>query len=376
MHDNPTEKLGCNAPWFELNLDYSGRISCCCFYGGNTDTWDNESPHDLEYYWNSIKMQQVRSINTSAITEDNTGCSNCSYFQFKTSGSQYMPGFHNIPIGLTPQQENNWKQAVDDYQHRRIKVNSYPIRYYFNFGLHCNLSCIMCLQRADRKIKKKQLNSDILLKWKPYFIRGNEIWIVGGEPFAIPQALHFIKAIVADSELSSVCLYLYTNATRLHEYMELLKSKKKIAIQVSLDSIGETYEHIRKGGSWAQVERNLLTFKEVGLHNNLDWRVITSNIVMKSSLPTLVDLVDWSIQHNIKPFFNDFISVPSIQSVFEVENIFAYPKLLDKIPEWESILSEASEKLESNGWSDSASTLNTMKETLQRRHEETKGTRN
>jgi tetratricopeptide (TPR) repeat protein len=204
----------------------------------------------------------------------------------------------------------------------------------------------MCCQADDRKTDKRQLPVEPLLELKEYFLQANEIAIIGGEPLMLPNARQFIKTITSDPDYSNVKLSMFTNGTLLHNYTEAFRNMKRLGICVSLDSVGDAYEHIRRGARWRDTEKNILTFKEVGEKHGLDWSVNIAAVLMKSSIPGLVEFVDWCIENNTMVHFVPMNS----QSFTDDEDLFRHPHLLNSIPGWEQKIDIAVEKLEKRGW--------------------------
>jgi sulfatase maturation enzyme AslB (radical SAM superfamily) len=328
----------CGQPWFELQIEYNGKVGCCCYYRFKKDRFND--PFHVDAYWNGEKFQELRGVIASN-SAAGTGCEGCQYIKYVSPSD-----FTAIPEALNQLQLDNWKRALRNYEEKKRVVDSYPVKYYMNFGLACNLNCIMCCQADDRKTDKRQLPVEPLLELKEYFLQANEIAIIGGEPLALPNARKFIETITRDPDYSNVKLSVFTNGTLLHNYTEAFRNIRRLGICVSLDSIGDAYEHIRGGARWADTEKNIMTFKEVGDKHGLDWSVNIAAVVMKSSIPRLVEFVDWCIENNTMVHFVPMNS----QSFTEDEDLFRHPQFLNSIPGWEQKIDTAVEKLESKGW--------------------------
>lgn len=308
-------------------------------------------------------MQSVRKAVIQK--KKNSGCKDCVYFRFKTGYQSYFPGFLSPSGDLSRAQEDNWRLAISEYGNNALRLRCSPLRIYINFGVACNLKCIMCMQTSERRRNTGQIKAQSILRWKQELLKARDISVIGGEPFLVPEARTFIRSIVQDQDFSNVELNIFTNGTLLLDNIQDLVRKNKINICVSLDSIADAYEKIRRGSSWSLVEKNILAFKEAGRQNKLDWRVFSANIIMTSSIPKLVNLVEWNIANDIPPNFVDFISSPGLEETFKAENVFQNPKMLETIEGWEKLFDTAAERLMKKGWDGSAHTLRTMKEDLQ-----------
>ena len=138
----------CDLPWFELAFFWDERVGCCCYYQGKYESWNFSDKKDfIEDFWNGSTLQNIRqSFVTNSIK--NSPCFGCYYPKYLSRGaSRYL----TIPPKLNEIQLKNWKNAINNFNNKMIKVDSYPVRYYFQFGAGCNLNCIMCCQREARK---------------------------------------------------------------------------------------------------------------------------------------------------------------------------------------------------------------------------------
>jgi molybdenum cofactor biosynthesis enzyme MoaA len=342
-------KMGCNAPWYELNISSADNcVAPCCFYHGPKDPWSDDFK-PLDDYWNSPNMQTVRRINSGAEAQLSDGCSDCYFFQYQSQAGAYFDQFLNPHIGLSPKQERNWRAAIDDYQNGRTTISSTPLRYYVNFGFACNLYCTMCHQVPRRKTDKRQVKSDILLKWKDGMTAALDITVIGGEPFVLMEAVHFIHQVIEDPDFEPVQLTICTNGTMHDKHMSVLAKKRRLALAVSLDTIGEEFERIRIGAKWSKIERNILEFLDTGRRLGYPWTVQTPCMLLKTNIPRLVDFVDWTIAHGVMPGFYNFINAQGIEKTFEAENVIAHPWLVEQIPDWENYFLESVRRLQAAG---------------------------
>ncbi|MFA6020974.1 MAG: radical SAM protein [Rhodospirillales bacterium] len=360
MNGLPAQKSPmCFEPWYELNVMYNGRLACCCYYNGPASTFDLDRWPDLFSYWNGDFMRKVRSEVVDNVPEG-SGCKGCVVFKYR-SHEEMSELFQGSPQDiLSPAQLENRQRAMANFAAGKLEVDHVPMRFYFNFGVSCNINCIMCCQTPERP-SHQTLDADRLLAWKPHMVKAETISVIGGEPLILPQAIKFIRAIVQDQDFSTVRMDLLTNGLNLDKFIDELSAKTHINFCISLDGIGDSYEHIRAGSNWSRVENNLLALKETAARRNLKWTVVTANIVMKSSLATIDKLVRWHIEHDIHPNFVDFMNFSGIEDTYFKENIFAFPDLLGEVPDWNGKLDEAIHLLNEKGWFGSADLLRKMK---------------
>lgn len=329
-------------------------------------TVDFSQSFDLGSVWNGPEMQHLRRIISSGHSEG-TGCHGCQWLRYSTKPQfvENIPNITALPENSSSPIDRNWNRALENYNARSIEVDSYPVKYYLNFGLACNIRCIMCSQTHMRDADKQTLPVEPLLRMKPYLVQADQIHIIGGEPLLIPSAREFLQHMFADTAFSQTMLSLYTNGTLLHQYLDKFRSLSRINVCVSLDSIGRGYEHIRRGARWVQTEKNLLDYKELGAKLSLDWQATAACIIMKSSIETLDKFVEWCVAHEIPCHFAPL----SYIDIADDEDVFRFPALLDQIPGWQDIFDRAIVMLMKKGWDiGRAEGLRAMKQELLTAH--------
>jgi pyruvate-formate lyase-activating enzyme len=370
-----TPKMGCNAPWYEMNIsaadDY---VSPCCYYSGKKDAWSDEF-RTVQDYWNSPNLQAARRVNSEPNDGTSNGCSGCYFFKYKSDdAANYFSSFMTPYTELSDAQRANWLLAIDDYKSGRTEVRSTPLRYYVNFGFACNLYCTMCHQVPRRKTLKRRVQSDILLKWKEDMKSALNISVIGGEPFVMKEAVEFIRQVILDPDFEAVQLSIFTNGTMHHKHMDLLSQKRKLQFGISLDTIGDAYEKIRVGASWKKVEKNILDLLDTSRKLGYDWNVFTPCMLLKTNVPNLVDFVDWTIKHGIHPGFYDFINARGIEKTFDSDNLIAHPELTDEIPGWEDHFEGAIARLRGAGLNGPAGELESLYTTIKANRERKQAT--
>jgi MoaA/NifB/PqqE/SkfB family radical SAM enzyme len=334
----------CSAAWYELNISAPDNIvSACCYYAGPKQPW-SDAFLNLADYWNSPEMQTIRRINSGKPAAVPNGCSDCFYFTNRVSGATYYDfDISQMPTDLSEMQRANWLKAKSDFDTGAIELSSTPLRIYANFGFGCNLSCTMCHQVPRRATNRRQVLADNVLGWREGLQSALEVTVIGGEPFALPEAVDFIRRFIRDPEFDPVRLVICTNGTVHHKHMKLLQQKRKLSMAVSLDSIYEGYERIRIGGKWDVVERNILMFVDAQRKDHPEWSLQTNGLIMKTGVPLLPAFARWHAQHGIITSFYDFINSRGTEDAYYRENILHNPQILDDMPEWEDYFHEAVE---------------------------------
>lgn len=330
----------CFSPWYELNISYDHGLKGCCYFQETPEQWDFNKSLDFQGFWNGPRMQEIRKTVLSN-KPVGTGCDRCTFIKYYKENALY-----NIPYDVNSLQRQNWERAIENHKNSKTVIDTVPIRFYFNFGLACNLNCVMCSQRHLREANSEQIPFEKLLELKEYLLPANEFSIIGGEPLMLLNAKRFVEAVVKDDDYSNILLSFFTNGTLLHNFIDDFKSMKRLNVTISLDSIGEYYERIRRGSKWDLIERNIDLFRSTAKQNNLNWNVHVSSVIMKSSIPRLVDFVDWCIGRDIPVHFVRLMAMDFTQD----EDVFNNPDLIKGIANWESIFDSAIEKLTKKGW--------------------------
>ena len=332
--------MRCSAPWYELNISAPDNVvSACCYYAGDKDPWQ-DGVTDIRTYWNSKALREIRRIHGGSIVPSQNGCSNCFYFQNREAGAHYFD-FGQTPADLSVAQRENLRRAKDDFEHGRETATCTPLRIYANFGFACNLACTMCHQVPRREANRRQVGSNTILAWREALESALDVTVIGGEPFALPEAIAFIRAFAAEPAFDSVRLTICTNGTVHHKHIDTLRQKRKLSMAISLNSIEEGFERIRVNGKWNVVEQNILRFMELKRTERPEWSLQTNSLIHKSSIPLLPRYAEWHARHGIVTSFYDFINSRGTEDAYYAENALHNPQLLDDMPDWENYFQEA-----------------------------------
>ena len=101
------------------------------------------------------------------------------------------------------------------------------------------------------------------------------IRVVGGEPFLSKKLNEFLDILPGDHEI-----VFDTNGSIFpsKSTVELLKSKFKVQIDISIDAIGDLAECIRYGTIWSEVETNIEKHFETWNHVNIHTTISVLNV--------------------------------------------------------------------------------------------------
>jgi len=118
-------------------------------------------------------------------------------------------------------------------------------------------------------------------------------------------------------------------------FLIIFRKIKRIVFSVSLDSIEDCYEYIRKGSLWKNIEETILNLKGIIEKENLEWKININCVLMKSNLKKLPDFMKWCRDNDLLPL----TIVPVVfNNLNSQECIFDFPQLLDDVPNWENLI--------------------------------------
>ncbi|MBC8035596.1 MAG: radical SAM protein [Rhizobiales bacterium] len=331
--------------------------SCCCFYLGNrlNAFAPNGDLHTLGEIYKGAGLEALRGFQAGGTHVD--GCGTCPYSIDARPHPQSYFDIVPTEATLSDRQLANLTLVRDDFQRGEVRPASKPLRAAFYFSWGCNLSCTFCYQVPWRDQWRTALPDDLFERCRDDFLSMLQVECIGGEPFAIPSALNFMRKFCADPELASVRLRITTNGTLLHKHMRWLKGKERVSYYVSLDSVGAGYEHLRVGAHWPQMHANLLALQEAIRTDRPEWRLLTYALLMKSGIPYLPEFARFHTENRISTMFDVLRLNRGNEEVVYHEDVVAFPALLDDIPGWRNYFNEALAIFEQAGCSSEAHSL-------------------
>jgi hypothetical protein len=341
------EFRACNQPWFEMQLLYGGTFRTCCYYSDEL----RHRPLDIPALWHGDYFRGLRRLIAGG-DPANSHCERCDYIKYFA-----RPMFLDIPRSVTGARRRNWERALDHHRNGVVDIDTFPIKYYMQFGLACNLRCVMC-NHPQRYIdgENAELSADRMLAMADYLKLADSVHLIGGEPLIIPSAIRFVDGVLANQDLWDVRYVFYTNALNLGDFLDRFLRLERVVITASIDSSGASYEAIRRRSSWATVTGNLERFARLAReYDKPEWEVHVSTILMKSSLLGLPDLFSWCIENG---FSTNIVNIGDLDGIRnDSEHIFRDPALLEDVPGWEGALQRSIEMLSRAGRSVEAQRL-------------------
>ncbi len=324
-------KTFCMHPFTGLATREDGAIQACCrshpvgFIQNNT----------LEEIWNNDTMQRIRRqvLNNERPPE----CEPC--FSLEDQGVESLRQRHikgEIPEARINLYPNTVLQQVMPFEipTMELKLNNL-----------CNLKCRMCHpgdstswndwseikdfykdsgQVIYRLVEDHGLESKPYLDkfednpnwWKsfekllPYFRR---VEFAGGEPLMDPQHYRILDMLVPYGD--QIEIKYATNLTTLGKnnrtVWQYWPKFKSIAVNVSIDGIGDSYEYIRGNASWAELINNI---KQIQTVSNIS-RIVGAVAVQVSNVLILDKMIKYFLDDLGIVFYTNMVKYPDVLSV-------------------------------------------------------------
>lgn len=129
---------------------------------------------------------------------------------------------------------------------------------YVDFGMKCNISCIMCKQKDRYKTDQTLLNAEMLIRHidiQPFV----NIFLQGGEPLFIHECRKFMDHLAEKKKKYS----LLTNGLLIDKEMAARLAQEANIISISLNAATrKTHEMVNRGSSWERVLGNIQYLRE------------------------------------------------------------------------------------------------------------------
>lgn len=333
MHNS---KTFCMHPFTGLATREDGSIKVCC----RSHPIGNIQENTLEEIWNNDTLKRIRQqvLNGERPKE----CEPC--FSLEDQGVESLRQRHIsgvIPearINLYPNAVNNIGPDFTmpfEIPTIEIKLNNL-----------CNLKCRMCNptdstswndwdQIEEFYDKEKNFISDNVRKLnlikKPYLdkFEDNPNWwnsfekllpyfrrveFAGGEPLMDPQHYRILDMLKPYG--NQIEIKYATNGTTLgikggrtiHEYWPHFKS---VAVNVSIDGIGDVYEYIRGNGNWSEIVQNVQEIQKIP-HVT---RIVGAVAVQVSNIMILDKMVKYFLNDLGIVFYTNMVRYPELLSI-------------------------------------------------------------
>lgn len=278
MYSLKDSKNFCAAPWMHLHVINNGEAFPCCM-----------TPLEKENSFGNVKEQSLFDIVNSPIAKE----MRLNMLQDKPLPKSCERCTNREEHGLTSMRQGmngNWYDKVRlniEQTNPDGSLNKLDLRYWdFRFSNYCNLSCRTCgplfssawaNDYPKLHIDNQQTGvihlDDAEIFWRD--IEDNvknmeQIMFAGGEPMLMNEHWRMIDLFEKHNHYDVELKY-STNATLLHRgkrsILDIWPKFKHVHLSLSIDGVGDTFDYVRNGGKWSQVETNLLNIDK----NHIDF---------------------------------------------------------------------------------------------------------
>ena len=360
---NKTSKTFCLHPFTGLATREDGAVKVCC----RSHPVGYIQEQSLEDIWNNDAMKRIRQqvLNNERPSE----CDAC--FKLEDQGVESLRQRHiepKIPESRITLYPNALDVLRDDYTMpfeiatMEVKLNNL-----------CNLKCRMChpmdstawndweqveefYKKEDNFLVEKIINLN--LKDKPFldsFVDSPNWWasfekllpyfrrveFAGGEPLMDPSHYKILDMLAPyghqiEIKYATNLTMLGKNYRTVWEYWPKFKS---VAVNVSIDGIGDSYEYVRGNARWSELINNI---KQVQTIPNVS-RIVGAVAVQVSNAMVLDKMVEYFLNDIGIIFYTNMVRYPNLLSIqtlphqlkVEVENRLTAVKL--KLPTFKVI---------------------------------------
>jgi GTP 3',8-cyclase len=190
---------------------------------------------------------------------------------------------------------------------------------------NCNLRCFYCMPEEDYEFtpSERLMQVDEIEAIAKIFVEQGvkKIRLTGGEPLVRKGADEIILRL---SKLP-VNLTITTNATRLHEYVDVLEQANVRSLNVSLDTLqAEKFQLITRRDLFAKTLENINLLIKRNFHVKL-------NVVVMKGLNDheINDFVEWTKDTNVHVRFIEFM--PFEGNRWTSNKVFTWKEMMDII---------------------------------------------
>jgi len=330
----------CMHPFTGLATREDGAIQVCC----RSHPIGNIKDHTLEEIWNNDTMRRIRSEVLSG--DRPPECAPC--FNLEDQGVESLRQRH-IKNTIPESRITLYPRALDELHPEMTMPFKFPTMEIKLNNL-CNLKCRMCHPmdstswndwKEVEEFYVKENNfmvkaiEDLNLINKPYLDKfdDNPNWwtsfekllpyfqrveFAGGEPLMDPQHYRILDMLAPYGD--NIEIKYATNLTMLGKSNRTIwqywPKFKSVAVNVSIDGIGDSYEYVRGNASWAELVNNI---KQVQTIPNVS-RIVGAVAVQVSNVLILDKMIELFLNELGIVFYTNMVQYPNVLSIQVIPN--------------------------------------------------------
>lgn len=283
----------CAIPWQNLEIKHNGDITPCCM---SSATLGNIIDTSLDQAFHGKAMQQLRQ--NFLLGERPDVCKHCWKVEEKNLTSIRK---HNI----NRLKKNFLVKYLDRPQLANLDLK---------FNNTCNFKCRICGPTSSSLFaaeEHKFRGTALVLqeKWgeEQNFIDQvvehlpdiKNIDMYGGEPFLIKKFQQVLQLAVEKNLSGDIRLHYNSNGSIWPDNLiSLWPSFRQVDIHFSIDAIGKQFE-LQRGGSWHEVENNILRLKNLNIPNI---NISIMPTIGSMNLFYIDQVYDWAVKNQFPIF--------------------------------------------------------------------------
>jgi radical SAM protein with 4Fe4S-binding SPASM domain len=295
----------CPLLWSHLEIRHTGDVYPCCV---NSTPVGNVNENSLVEIFNNNQMDLLRKQMSTGGRPDS--CDHCWRLEKQ---------------GLSSNRQWHTGKGAHDFYSRwydDIKIRSLDLKP----SNTCNFKCRTCNPNNSSLIaaETKQFSAIPVEveRWDGYreytwqeldnlLPTIENLDFFGGEPFLLKELPTFIQTAVDTDNCDHVRLHFNTNGSIFpNDIIDNIQKFKEVDIAISIDDIGSRFE-LTRGGTWSDVEANILQFKELESDSFKVYIFPTVNI---QNVLYLDQLIAWAEQNQLVYKFN-FLEFPRYYNI-------------------------------------------------------------
>ena len=327
-------KTFCMHPFTGLATREDGAVKVCC----RSHPIGYIQKNTLEQIWNNDNMRRIRQQVLHG--ERPSECAPC--FALEDQGVESLRQRHIA--GIIPESRVNlYPHAMNGMDHKFNMPFEFPT-IEIKLNNLCNLKCRMCnpmdstswndwqevqeyYEKEDNFLVEKII--DLNLKNKPFldsFVDTPNWWesfekllphfrrveFAGGEPLMDPTHYKILDMLAAYGD--NIEIKYATNLTMLGKggrtVWQYWPKFKSVAVNVSIDGIGTSYEYIRGNASWSELVNNI---KQIQTIPNVS-RIVGAVAVQVSNILILDKMIEYFLDDLEIVFYTNMVNYPKVLS--------------------------------------------------------------
>ncbi len=301
-------KVYCGAPWVCVNIDAEGRVNPCCHtkkYG----QFGNIKTQTLDEIWNGDAYVELRKALASGKLKG-SGCEDCRSKQYSAYSKKH--GRNNVEFKPVEMKHSDayWRNCSKMMAHMENGdsiLKSLPTSFQYSPSHACNIDCVFCAQKPNKKASCGPKGYEALREVMPYL---TDIMWIGGEPTIQKEFYDWLEDHKKSGNPGTK-VFIITNCVSLpDQVLEMLATFQYCHVSVSLDACSkELYESLRRKAVWEKTYSNLCRLLDLR-ERHPNFGVQVTFLLQKNNLAHLPAFIDFCSEHYLPMRVDPLYSYP------------------------------------------------------------------